>query len=182
MTHFPLGLQSDPLAQGDQFNSGLALGIVALPSVKCSGVTIKTMKLHRTKKASTATLTPEGAYTATVTMVTCKAKEGTEAPETVELQFTLNEVNQHITRPYPAKIEGRSPLLRDAKVILGRDLTREEDEEGFDPVILKDRTCRVVVAHRRGSNGRLQAQATTVLAPVAAAPAAAVEAVAAVTA
>lgn len=132
-----------------------------------------------------AVLTPEGVYAALVTKVAVNPKKGTEEPETIELEFTLNALNQHITRKYPATIKRRSPLLRDSKIILGRGPNREELEQGFDPAILKDRSCRVNVAHRPGADGRPQSQSITVMAPettpVAAAPAAA-EAVAAVAA
>lgn len=178
------GLLTDPLAWVIQQNSGLA------PRTFLQGVVGKeraNMLLTRNKKTKQrAVLTPQGPYTAVVKSVTFKAKkEGTEGPGTVELEFTLNELNQHVTRAYPAKLEGRSPLLRDYKSIVNRGLTREEDEQGFDPAILEGRNCRLHIAHRLDHNGRPHSQTITVMAaestPVAAAPAA-VEAVAAVTA
>lgn len=178
------GLLTDPLAWVIQQHSGLA------PRILLQGVVGKErtiMVIQRKKKEQKrAVLTPQGAYTAVVKSVTFKAtKEGTEGPGTVELEFTLNELNQHVTRAYPAKLEGRSPLLRDYKSIVNRGLTREEDEQGFDPAILEGRNCRVHIAHRLDHNGRPHSQTITVMAadatPVAA-PAAAVEAVAAVAA
>ena len=135
------------------------------------------MVIQRKKKEQKkAVLTPQGTYTAVVKAVTFKAKkEGTEGPGTVELEFTLNEVNQHVTRAYPAKLEGRSPLLRDYKSIVNRGLTREEDEQGFDPAILEGRNCRLQIVHRLDHSGRPHSQTITVMAvdaaPVAAAPA-----------
>lgn len=123
------------------------------------------MKIQKTKKASTVTLLPEDMYAATVNSVVVKTKDGTQEPLNVEVSFALTGVVEPITRSYPAKIEGRSPLLQDAKTILGRPLTREEEAEGFDPSILAGCRCRVVVAHRVDGSGRLAAQAKLVLAP-----------------
>ena len=132
-----------------------------------------------------AVLTPEGVYAASVTKVAVNPKKGTEEPETIELEFTLNALNQSVCRTYPAKMKGRSPLFRDAKCILRRGPKPEELEQGFDPAILKGEGCRVHIAHRLDHNGRPHSQTITVMAadatPVAS-PAAAVEAVAAVAA
>ena len=111
-----------------------------------------------------AVLTPQGLYAALVTKVTVNPKKGTNDPETVEVQFTLNELNQQVTRMYPAKMKGRSPLFRDAKSILRRGPSPDELEQGFDPAILKDRSCRVSVAHRLDHNGHPQSQTITVMA------------------
>lgn len=136
-----------------------------------------------------AVLTPEGVYAALVTKVSVNSKEGTEAPVTVELEFTLTGLNQSVCRTYPAKMKGRSPLFRDAKSILRRGPSPEELEQGFDPDILKGEGCRVHIGHRLDHNGRPHSQTITVMAadatPVAAAApavAAATEPVAAVTA
>ncbi len=131
-----------------------------------------------------AVLTPQGTYTAVVKAVTFKAKkEGTEGPGTVELEFTLKEVDQHVTRAYPAKLDGRSPLLRDYKSIV-RGLSPKEDEEGFDPIVLEGKECRLQIVHRLDHSGRPHSQTITVRAaePTPVAAPAAVEAVAAVTA
>ena len=109
-------------------------------------------------------LTPQGLYAALVTNVSVNPKKGTEEPETIEVQFTLNELNQQVTRMYPAKMKGRSPLFRDAKSILRRGPSPEELEQGFDPDILKNKPCRVNIAHRLDHNGRPQSQTITVMA------------------
>ena len=111
-----------------------------------------------------AVLTPQGLYAALVTNVSVNPKKGTEEPETIEVQFTLNELNQQVTRMYPAKMKGRSPLFRDAKSILRRGPSPEELEQGFDPDILKNKPCRVNIAHRLDHNGRPQSQTITVMA------------------
>ena len=80
------------------------------------------------------------------------------------VEFTLNELNQQVTRMYPAKMKGRSPLFRDAKSILRPGPSPDELEQGFDPAILKDRSCRVSVAHRLDHNGHPQSQTITVMA------------------
>ena len=92
-----------------------------------------------------------------------------------------------IKRTYPAHVEGRSPLRRDAKTIRGHGITRDEELQGFNPEVLTGGRCRVVVAHRADGSGKLTAQAKLVLAPekapvAAAAAPAAVEAVVAVAA
>lgn len=181
------GLLTDPLAWVMQQNSGLAPRTF-LRGV-CSAVKVRThMVITRNKKQQQkAVLTPEGTYTAVVKTATFKPqKEGTEGPGTVELEFTLKELDQHVTRVYPAKLEGRSPLLRDYKSI-NRGLSPKEDEEGFDTVVLEGKVCRLHIGHRLDHNGRPHSQTITVMAsentPVAAAASvAATEPVAAVTA
>lgn len=123
------------------------------------------IKRNKKQQPQQVVLTPQGTYTAVVKAVTFKPqKEGTEGPGTVELEFTLNELNQPVTRAYPAKLEGRSPLLRDYKSIVNRGLTREEDEQGFDPSILEGRVCRLQIAHRLDHGGRPYSQTITVMA------------------
>lgn len=181
------GLLTDPLAWVIQQNSGLA------PRTKlqgvCSVVKERThMVITRNKKQQQkAVLTPEGTYTAVVKTATFQPqKEGTEGPGTVVLEFTLNGLNQHVTRVYPAKLDGRSPLLRDYKSI-NRGLSPKEDQEGFDTVVLEGKSCRLHIGHRLDHNGQPHSQTITVMAsentPVAAAASvAAAEPVAAVAA
>ena len=132
----------------------------------CRAVTkSKHMVITRKKKQQQqAVLTPQGTYTAVVKTATFKPqKEGTEGPGTVEVEFTLHELNQHITRVYPAKIEGRSPLLRDSKIILQRGLRPEEEEQGFDPAILVGEACRLHIGHRLDHSGKPHTQTITVM-------------------
>lgn len=176
-THPEVSVRSEP-EPGTENRHGV-------PNSRLINKTMSTKLMFSAPKR--AVLTPEGVYAASVTAITVNPKKGTEEPETIVLEFTLNALNQHITRKYPATIQRRSPLLRDSKIILGRGPTREELEQGFDPAILKDRSCRVHIGHRPGADGRPQSQSITVMAPettpVAAAPAAAAaEAVVAVTA
>lgn len=156
------GLLTDPLAWVNKQNSGLA------PRIFLQGVVGKeraNMLLKRkNKQQQKAVLTPQGTYTAVVKAVTPKPqKEGTEGPGTVELEFTLNELNQSVCRTYPAKIEGRSPLLRDSKIILRRGLRPEEEEQGFDPAILMGEACRLHIGHRLDHSGKPHTQTITVM-------------------
>ncbi len=132
------------------------------------------MKIQISKKngSPTSPLTPEGIYDAVVHKVTGKEGDGKDVQPEVVVEFGLKGVTEPLNRAYPAKMQGRSPLLRDSKIILGRGLTREEENEGFDPSILEGCNCQVVVAHRPDSGGKLKAQAKMVLAPVSTAVAA----------
>lgn len=125
------------------------------------------MKLHKAKKVTNSEpITPDGERDATVKSVTEKDNEGQLE---VVVEYSVVGVPEPSPRIYPATIEGRSPLWRDAKAILGRTLlTSEEDENGFDPTILTGRSCRVVVVHRPDGSGKLTAQVKLVLAPKAA--------------
>ncbi|NDE98655.1 MAG: hypothetical protein EB034_10310 [Verrucomicrobia bacterium] len=139
------------------------------------------IKIKSTTKSQQTNLTPEGIYAAVVHKVTDKHKAGTdEAPE-VEIEYALSGVSDPIKRTYPAHVEGRSPLRRDAKTIRGHGITRDEELQGFNPEVLTGGRCRVVVAHRADGSGKLTAQAKLVLAPEKA-PVAAAEPVAAVAA
>ena len=122
-------------------------------------------KAVKATEVQTAPLLCEGTYAAVVHTVMVKTKEGTTEPVAVTVNFALNGHEQNIERDYPPKIEGRSPLLRDSKILLGRPLTRDEEADGFDPGILAGRSCQVVLVHRRDTSGRLKAQAGMVLAP-----------------
>jgi hypothetical protein len=167
-----------------QFNRELATEDAGPSVVKCSQARKPKMSTKLMfNKQKRAALTPEGVYAASVTAISVIPKKGTEEPETIEVRFALNALNQHVTRPYPAKLGGRSPLLRDAKIILGRNQTRDEEEHGFDLDVLKDRPCRLSISHRPGPDGKPQRQFISVMAPETstAAPAAA-EVVAAVAA
>lgn len=153
-TH-PVVISNSELATGDAGPS-----VVKFSSARVSHMSTK-LVFNQPKRA---VLTPQGVYAALVTKVTVNSKEGTNEPETVEVQFTLNELNQQVTRTYPAKMKGRSPLFRDAKSILRRGPTVDELEQGFEPGILKDRSCRVSIAHRLDHYGHPQSQTITVMA------------------
>ena len=129
---------------------------------------------HKHKHNHNAVLTPQGTYTAVVKTVTFKAKkEGTNGSDMVELEFTLKELNQHVTRAYPAKLEGRSPFLRDYKSIVNRGLLPKEEEEGVDPSHLVGNPCRVNIAHQLDHKGRPHSQTITVMTAADATPVAA---------
>lgn len=136
----------------------------------------KSMKLHKTKKVTNSEpITPDGEYPATVKSV---AERDSDGQLEVVVEYSVVGVPNPSPRIYPATIEGRSPLWRDSKAILGRTLlTSEEDENGFDPAILTGRPCRVVVVHRPDGSGKLTAQVKLVLAPKAATPAVAAPAI-----
>ncbi len=163
------GLHSDPLDWVMQLNSGLAPRI-QLQGVCSAVVESKSMKIQPTKKQTNSEpITPEGEYQATVKSVADKVGDGPNGQPEVVVEYVLVGVSEPIKRTYPAKIGGRSPLWRDAKAILRRTwLNSDENETGFDPVVLKDQPCRVVVAHRADGSGKLTAQAKLVLAPKAA--------------
>lgn len=164
LSHFHPGPYSDTQSQV-QSNSEPATEDAGPSVVKCSQARVTHMSTRLVfNQPKRAVLTPQGVYAALVTKVTVNSKEGTNDPETVEVQFTLNELNQQVTRTYPAKMKGRSPLFRDAKSILRRGPTADELEQGFEPGILKDRSCRVSIAHRLDHNGHPQSQTITVMA------------------
>jgi hypothetical protein len=135
---------------------------------KVGGVTpsnISTMKIKKLHPNGTALL-PEGTYAAVVKQVEFKNKAGTEEAAKVVIEFDLTGRDQALKREYSPRIESRSPLLHDSVTILGRRLSSEEEADGLDPAILQGRNCQVVVRHRPDNNGKLKANAATVLGAV----------------
>ena len=124
------------------------------------------MKKQKPAAESIQPLTPQGIYAAVVKSVAVTTKQGTEEPEQVQVEFALNGVSDPIVRSYPAKVEGRSPLVRDSKTIRGHGFTRDEDADGFDPAVLVGKSCQVVVAHRPDLKGKTTAQIGLVMTPV----------------
>src|SRR5688572_1279848 len=68
-------------------------------------------------------------------------------------------------REVPANLDTNSPLRADIQAILDRALLPNEIDDGFELDSLKGKKCRVVVAHRGGPGGKLQAVITAVLPP-----------------
>lgn len=122
-----------------------APGIVTLPRCevpsshnnrKNMSATTKLFKKQKETAQPKQPLTAVGIYAAVVKSVAVTTKQGTEEAEHVRVDFALDGGNEFIVRIYPAKVEGRSPLVRDAKTIRGHGLTREEEADGFDPAVL----------------------------------------------
>ncbi|GDY21888.1 hypothetical protein LBMAG56_32350 [Verrucomicrobiota bacterium] len=124
------------------------------------------MKIKKLHPNGTALL-PEGTYAAVVKQVEFKNKAGTEEAAKVVIEFALTGRDQALKREYSPRIESRSPLLHDSVTILGRRLNPEEEADGLDPAILRGLNCQVVVRHRPDNNGKLKANAATVLGAVA---------------
>ena len=144
-------------------------GWIVIPSAIFTGVTrsnISTMKIKKLHPNGTALL-PEGTYAAVVKQVEFKNKAGTEEAAKVVIEFALTGRDQALKREYSPRIESRSPLLHDSVTILGRRLNPEEEADGLDPAILRGLNCQVVVRHRPDNNGKLKANAATVLGAVA---------------
>ena len=122
--------------------------------------------IKNNSKSKQSTLTPEGIYAAVVHKVTDKNNAETGKPAAVEIEYALTGVTDPIKRTYPADVEGRSPLKRDAKTLRGHGFTHDEVlQSSFNPEVLTGLRCRVVVAHRADGSGKLTAQAKLVLAP-----------------
>ena len=119
------------------------------------------MKIHLPNKYK-ATLTPEGLYPATIKAISVKNKKGTEVPVRVIVEFALVERTESLLTDYPPSLEEDSPLLKDRLTVLGRCLAPEEVSDGFDPEVLKDRACQVVVGHRVGADGSFTPYASVV--------------------
>jgi len=153
-------------------NSRSSLGIVALPGVcQMQGATERQsnhmiITIKNSSKSKQSTLTPEGIYAAVVHKVTDKSNAETGKPAAVEIEYALEGVTDPIKRTYPADVDGRSPLKRDAKTLRGHGFTHDEVlQSSFNPAVLTGLRCRVVVAHRADGSGKLTAQAKLVLAP-----------------
>ena len=131
------------------------------------GVTvgISVMKIQLQNK-SKPTLTPEGLYPATIKAISVKNKKGTEVPGSVIVEFALNGRTESLLKDYPPSLEEDSPLLKDSLIVLGRCLAPDEVSDGFDPDVLKDRACQVVVGHRVGSDGSFTPYASVVMGAV----------------
>ncbi|NBR88058.1 MAG: hypothetical protein EBT61_21645 [Verrucomicrobia bacterium] len=124
------------------------------------------IKIKNNSKSEQAKLTPEGIYAAVVHKVTEKNNAAAGKPNEVEIEYALTGVSDPIKRTYPADVDGRSPLKRDAKTLRGHGFTHDEVlQSSFNPEVLTGLRCRVVVAHRADGSGKLTAQAKLVLAP-----------------
>ena len=123
---------------------------------------IRTMKIQLQNK-NKATLTPTELYPATIKAISEKNKRGTEVPVSVIVEFALVERTESLLKDYPPSLEEDSPLLKDSLIVLGRCLAPEEVSDGFDPDVLKDRACQVVVGHRVGSDGSFTPYASVVM-------------------
>lgn len=119
------------------------------------------MKIQLQNK-NKATLTPEGLYPATIKAISTKHKKGTEVPVSVIVEFALGGRTESLLKEYPHSLEEGSPLLQDTYTVLGRCLAPEEVSDGFDPDVLKDRACQVVVGHRV-TNGSFTPYASVVM-------------------
>ena len=127
---------------------------------KVNGMVIKLQNKNK------STLTPEGLYPATVKAISVKNKRGTEVPVSVIVEFALGGRTESLLKEYPPSLEEGSPLLQDTYTVLGRCLAPEEVSDGFDPDVLKDRACQVVVGHRVGSDGSFTPYASVVMGAV----------------
>ena len=70
------------------------------------------------------------------------------------------------TKVWPAKLEGGSPLLHDAEIILGRKIVCDQEGAELDLEELVNKPCQVVVEHKKTSGGRVIAVVTTVFEPI----------------
>lgn len=68
-----------------------------------------------------------------------------------------------VAKDYPAKLEPKTELYKDAQTILARPFAEAELSGEFDTETLTGLACRVVVVHRRTSGGKTAAVVTAVL-------------------
>jgi hypothetical protein len=125
---------------------------------KCSHTrnVIMKLKLSIPKTA----LAPEGVHDAKVGAVV----PGGEGRCTLQFAFTKENEQFLVDRGYAARLDSGSPLLKDMETILGRKFTGGEAGQDLDlKLLLVDKICQIVVAHRRSSGGKLVASVTTVL-------------------
>ena len=141
---------------------------VTQPVVKCGWVTQQKVNgmVIKLQNKNKPTLTPEGLYPATIKAISVKNKKGTEVPVSVIVEFALNGRTESLLKDYPPSLEEDSPLLKDSLIVLGRCLAPDEVSDGFDPDVLKDRACQVVVGHRVGSDGSFTPYASVVMGAV----------------
>ena len=107
------------------------------------------MKLKIENKTTKSLLVPEGLYAAVVKTVMVNTKEGTQEPVSVVVGFEVLGHKDPVTRSYPPRLGGRSPLLSDSLNILRRGLTLDEKNEGIDPELLVGHSCRVMIKHQQ---------------------------------
>lgn len=167
MKRFHPGRFTDLPAQVISTNRRPAPRDVALPGVKCGESQQKVMILNTkiSMKSGDAPLLAEGIYPAVIKAVV-PGKRHPDTGEVLDLQveFTLNGVPDCLTRKYPARLNGRSPLRRETQAVLGRNLSRLEIER-FNTDELLNRSCRVMVMHQAEGAGKPKARIKTVLAP-----------------
>jgi hypothetical protein len=77
-------------------------------------------------------------------------------PEKCVLSFKIPNHAETLSKEYPPNLDENSPLRRDVQSVLGRTLTTEELEDGYDPKDLAQKKVPVVVMHKAGAGGKLQ--------------------------
>ena len=117
------------------------------------------MKLKINKPSGA--LPKEGPHTAAV-------KEIIDRPEKkkVDIEFALPGYDKPVFKEYPRALDPHTPLFQDAQTILGRPFTEHEIGGDFDLDQLVNKSCQVVIAHRRTAGGKVTAVVSVVL-PVA---------------
>jgi len=104
-------------------------------------------------------LAPEGVHAATVKAI--KDSGGDKCA--IKFGFTADENEFIVERSYTAKLDRKSPLTRDAQIVMQRPFNEQEIEGQFDLDTLLGKPCRVVIQHKRSNGGRLKATVETVL-------------------
>ncbi len=107
----------------------------------------------------------EGTYGATVKSVIDRPEQ-----KKVVIEFTLPGYDKPFSKVYPRTLDPHTPLFQDAQAIMGRRFTEQEIGGDFELDQLVNRSCQVVIAHRRTAGGRVTAVVSVVLPAAPAAP------------
>ena len=122
-------------------------------------------------KPTNKNLLNQGHYVAKVSSVAGKPDDAN--PKKVVFGFKIDGYGQEVTKELPASLDDGTPLRADVETLLGRQLTRTEAENGYDPKSLAGTDCQVAVMHRSGSGGRPVPVVTLILPPATPVPEAA---------
>ena len=131
------------------------------------------MVITSTIQTKNTTLMPEGTYAAVVKAVKPVEKVLKDGEKSsVAIEFAVVGATEPMSKRYPQRLDGRSPLKREVQAILQRSLSVPEIIS-FDTDQLLNRNCQVVVVHQHNGGSKPKAVIKTVLAAPAVIPVAA---------
>jgi hypothetical protein len=110
-------------------------------------------------------LPKEGTYEAIIKAVIDRPEK-----KKVAIEFTLPGYDKPFSKEYPRTLDPHTALFQEAQTILGRRFTEQEIGGDFELDQLVNKSCQVVIAHKRTAGGRVAAVVSVVLPAAQAAP------------
>ena len=109
---------------------------------------------------SKTSLLSEGSHEATLSSI--EGRPDKINPKKVVLGFKVKGHETEVFKELSPSFDSGKPLRKDAETILGHELTASEAEAGFDMDKLINTPCEVVVMHKAGVGGRIEAAVSLV--------------------